>query len=55
MVYDINSDKIYNEYNYQINMPLSILISIYAKEQPAFFKESLDSILNQSCSPDEGL
>ncbi|MDE6859042.1 MAG: glycosyltransferase [Duncaniella sp.] len=34
-------------------MPFSVLISIYAKEQPAFFKESLDSILNQSCRPNE--
>jgi len=31
----------------------SVLMSVYAKENPSYFKESIDSMLNQSLKPDE--
>ncbi len=34
-------------------MPFSVLISIYAKEQPEYLQESLESVFNQTLSPDE--
>lgn len=34
-------------------MPFSVLMSLYAKEQPAFLCQSLDSIINQTLKPDE--
>ena len=32
---------------------VSVLMSIYFKEKPEYFRESLESILNQTCFPDE--
>ena len=34
-------------------MGFSVLISIYEKEKPEYFREAMDSILNQSLLPDE--
>ncbi|WP_459189884.1 glycosyltransferase [Parabacteroides sp. APC149_11_2_Y6] len=34
-------------------MMYSVLISVYVKDNPCFFRQSLDSILNQTLSPDE--
>ena len=34
-------------------LKLSVLISIYNKENPSFFKKALDSIYNQTLKPDE--
>ena len=34
-------------------MKYSVLLSVYKKEQPIFFQQSLDSIFNQTLLPDE--
>ena len=34
-------------------MGFSVLMSVYAKEKPEYLKISLDSVLNQTLSPDE--
>lgn len=34
-------------------MGLSVLVSVYKKEQPKYFQEALDSIINQTRKPDE--
>ena len=34
-------------------MKYSVLLSVYKKEQPVFFQQSLDSIFNQTLLPDE--
>ena len=35
------------------NLKFSVLMSVYAKDNPAFFKEALDSVINQTRQPDE--
>ena len=34
-------------------MPFSVLMSVYAKENPQYLKEALDSVFSQSLPPDE--
>ena len=34
-------------------MNFSVLLSVYRKEQPAYLRQSLDSIFNQTLLPDE--
>lgn len=34
-------------------MGISVLMSVYAKEKPEYFKEALESVINQTMSPDE--
>lgn len=34
-------------------MPFSVLMSLYIKERPAFLRQSLDSIFNQTLQPEE--
>ncbi len=34
-------------------MPFSVLMSLYAKEQPNFLRQSLESVFNQTLPPDE--
>ena len=34
-------------------MGISVLMSVYAKENPAYFKKALESIINQTLQPDE--
>lgn len=36
-----------------INLNFSLLISVYRKENPVFFKQSLQSIINQSVKPNQ--
>jgi glycosyltransferase involved in cell wall biosynthesis len=34
-------------------MKFSVLMSVYTKEQPAYLKQAIDSVLNQTVAPDE--
>jgi len=34
-------------------MGISVLMSVYAKEKPEYFKEALESVINQTLQPDE--
>ncbi|MDR3112770.1 MAG: glycosyltransferase, partial [Endomicrobium sp.] len=35
------------------NLKFSVLMSVYGKDNPVFFKEVLDSVINQTAPPDE--
>ena len=35
------------------NMKYSVVMSVYAKDNPEWFKQAIDSLLNQTIQPDE--
>lgn len=39
----------------KVNAEISVLMSVYDKERPAWFRTALDSIFSQDCLPDEVL